>query len=67
LLIVIQVIKLKYQLLFDLPVFFLHNKSKEELIMSKHKKRFPTEKLKIVLEAIESENLSKTCRKYGIY
>lgn len=53
--------------MFDLPVFFLQNKSKEELIMSKHKKRSPREKLEIVLEAIDSENISKTCRKYGIY
>ena len=63
----IQIIKLKPQFLFDLPVFFLQNKTKEELIMGKHKKRSPNEKLEIVLEAIQSENISKTCRKYGIY
>jgi len=53
--------------LFDLPVFFLQNKTKEELFMGKHKKRSPEEKLEIVLEALQNDNISETCRKYGIY
>jgi len=35
--------------------------------MGKHKKRSPEEKLEIVLEALQNDNISETCRKYGIY
>ncbi|MCK8816436.1 helix-turn-helix domain-containing protein [Natroniella sulfidigena] len=35
--------------------------------MSKNKKRAPQEKMQIVLEALQNDNISETCRKYGIY
>jgi len=35
--------------------------------MGKHKKRSPEEKLEIVLEGLQNDNISETCRKYGIY
>lgn len=35
--------------------------------MGKNKKRSPEEKMKIVLEALQNDNISETCRKHGIY
>ena len=35
--------------------------------MGSHKKRSAEEKLKIVLEGLQSDNVSETCRKHGIY
>ena len=35
--------------------------------MGKNKKRSPEEKMQIVLEALQNENISETCRKHGIY
>ena len=35
--------------------------------MGNNKKRSAKEKLKIVLEGLQSDNISETCREYGIY
>ena len=35
--------------------------------MGKQKKRSAKEKLKIVLEGLQSDNISETCRQHGIY
>ena len=35
--------------------------------MGKQKKRSAEEKLKIVLEGLQSDNISETCRQHGIY
>ncbi|AGB40796.1 Transposase [Halobacteroides halobius DSM 5150] len=35
--------------------------------MDEHKRRSPQEKMQIVLEALQSSNISETCRKHRIY
>jgi len=35
--------------------------------MSKNTKRSPEEKMEIVLEGLQNDNISETCRKHGIY
>ena len=34
--------------------------------MSKNTKRSPEEKMEIVLEGLQNDNISETCRKHGI-
>lgn len=35
--------------------------------MSKNTKRSPEEKMEIVLEGLQNDNISESCRKHGIY
>lgn len=51
-----------------MTVFFLQNISKGGKVnMGNHKKRSAKEKLNIVLEGLQSDNISETCRQHGIY